>query len=128
MANKLPGVQTNTGPVFVVEGKGEEKFGPAAIEKLGYPAIGLFWDDMQLYLERRAQYGPSEEGFGHLMAGLFPNGLTLQGQENWARYGLLHQIVAKLVRYCNNFPEHGHADSLRDLRVYAAMLQARDEG
>jgi len=91
-----------------------------------YPATHYLKADVGLYLERRQAYGPSEQDFGQVMTALFPDGLVLKTKQDWVRYGLLHQMVGKLVRYCNNFPEQGHADSLQDLRVYSGMLQAED--
>ena len=126
--NKLKGVRMVTEPGFAVEGDPTGGWTMSSIANgLSYPALPLLVQDAQLYLERRGQYGPSEQDFGDVMVALFPNGLKLVDRQDWVRYGLLHQIVGKLVRYANNFPDGTHSDSLRDLRVYAAMLQAEDD-
>lgn len=131
MANKMKGVKSSSAPTFVVEGEADHQFTASHVATVfGYPALPLLVSDVDLYLTRRGDYGASELDFGAVMDALFPNGLTIRGPDDWARYGVLHQIVSKLVRYCNNFPEFDHPDSLRDIRVYAAMLQAlgRQEG
>jgi hypothetical protein len=42
--------------------------------------------------------------------------------------GLLVQIMSKLSRYCANFNQGGHEDSLDDLAVYSVLLQEVDKG
>lgn len=125
---RLKGVRMSTGPTFVVEGEGEQTFGPDQTARhYNYPALPLLVADIQLYLDRRGIYGESERDFADVMSMLFPKGLMLVTNSDWVRYGLLHHVVGKLVRYANNFTEGGHPDSLRDMRVYLAMLQAEDE-
>lgn len=75
--------------------------------------------------ERRAAYGPSEVRFGEIMLAMFPEGLTLRTREDWIRYGIFHQLVSKLSRYCKDF-HAPHLDSSHDFVGYGAMLAAED--
>lgn len=83
----------------------------------------------KIYEERNALYGDNYKHFGRVMEALFPDGLkfSLLGPKDWNRLGVLVQIVGKLTRYCPNFFEGGHDDSLDDLAVYAMMLKELDE-
>ena len=89
------------------------------------PAIPILERMCETYHERRAAYGPSEQRFADVMVALFPEGLTLRSRTDWLRYGLFHQLIGKLSRYVRNFREP-HVDSMHDLGVYAAMLEAED--
>lgn len=122
---KLPFLKQAQPPVF--EDHEGVALQPGARLLHHYPALYPLVGDPALYIERRGQYGDSEQGFGRVMDALFPEGLTIHGHEDWVRYGLFHQMVGKVSRYANNFSTGGHSDSLRDIRVYSAMLQAEDE-
>lgn len=75
------------------------------------------------YRERNALYGDNYKHFGMVMAGMFPEGLTLETPEDWNRLGVFVQAASKMTRYAQNFTRGGHADSAHDLSVYAAMLE-----
>lgn len=62
---------------------------------------------------------------GKVTAILFPDGVTLVTEEDHNRWHLLELIIVKLTRYAANW-SNGHADSMDDLMVYGAMLQALD--
>jgi hypothetical protein len=79
----------------------------------------------KVYEQRNEMYGSNYKL--PIMNLLFPNGLELQTEEDFTRYGVFVQIVAKVTRYAVQFNKGGHADSLSDLSVYAAMLQELDE-
>lgn len=90
----------------------ESKAGPAkALE-----------DAAALFAERGATYGEAYNVFGDLCAVLWPEGLRVEGVEQFRRLGVFVQILTKVMRYANNM-ETGHLDSARDLIVYAAILQ-----
>jgi hypothetical protein len=74
-------------------------------------------------VERRKVYGAAEVKHGAVMMALFPRGPRLDNPWDHIRFGILTQIVSKLVRYVNNFENGGHADSAHDLINYAAMLE-----
>jgi hypothetical protein len=78
------------------------------------------------YEERNKLYGDNYKRHGAVMRALFPNGVSLHSADAHNRFGLLTQIVAKLTRYCENFNNGGHPDSLHDQTVYAAMLAEVD--
>jgi hypothetical protein len=96
-----------------------------AVEAIAFPAAPIMRDMLATYQERRGTYGPSEQLFGAVMHALFPKGLRLDTPDAWTRYGLFHQIVGKLTRYAKDF-NTPHVDSVHDLSVYGAMLEAED--
>ena len=79
------------------------------------------------FRERRLIYGRNAPKIGAAMQALFPEGLQATTAKDFTRLYLLYMVVVKLSRYVNNFNNGGHADSLIDAAVYAAMLQAVDE-
>lgn len=80
-----------------------------------------------LYEERSKAYGDSYHQHGQVMRGLFPTGIHITSVRDQNRLGVLNMIVSKLTRYCNNFPNGGHDDSLADLAVYSQMLRELDK-
>lgn len=80
------------------------------------------------FRERNAVYGNNFERLGHAMAAMFPDGLTLKGHDDFTRFYFLILQQVKLSRYVTNFHKGGHADSVHDMAVYAALLEAYDEG
>lgn len=88
-------------------------------------------DAAKIYEERNALYGDVYKRFGAVMIALFPDGVYEKPEDGHPadqinRYGLLVQIVGKLMRYCSNYGKGGHSDSLTDLAVYAIMLDELD--
>lgn len=79
--------------------------------------------------ERAAAYEGGQPAFlrsGAAAAALMPAGVALQTPLDHTRWHLIRMILAKLARYCTNWPR-GHRDSIHDIIVYAAMLEALDE-
>lgn len=76
---------------------------------------------------RNAAYGNNYLDLGNILAGLFPDGLTLKTPDEWLRIHIFMLQAIKMSRYAHNFTKNGHADSMRDLAVYAAMMEAIDE-
>ena len=81
----------------------------------------------ETFRERNLAYGDSYKQFGPMMVCLFPKGVTLKTCEDFNRFGVLSMIGSKLMRYCNNFPQGGHQDSVHDLGVYSFMLEELDQ-
>lgn len=81
----------------------------------------------KLFDERNAVYGDNHDRLAAVMVGLFPEGATLSTSQDHARYTLIALMVVKLTRYTVNWRNGGHSDSLKDLAVYATMLEALDE-
>jgi hypothetical protein len=75
----------------------------------------------ELYAEKNRVYGDNYLHFGHIMSGLYPEGVELTTEQDWTRMGIILNLVTCLSRYCH--APRGHVDSARDLTVYAAMLQ-----
>ncbi len=80
-----------------------------------------------IYRERNAIYGSNFNDMGPVMAGFFPNGITLRTPEDHIRFHLFMLIMVKMTRYANSWA-NGHSDSLRDGAVYCAMLDSVDYG
>lgn len=76
---------------------------------------------------RGAVYGSNYIKLGHAMHALFPDGLTISTPEEWTRLHLFLLGMTKKTRYAHNFLNGGHADSIHDSAVYAALLEAYDE-
>ena len=79
----------------------------------------------QLFDNRSKVYKDNYINFGKVMAGLFPDGITLKTEEDHVRFHLFILAIVKLTRYSNNW-KSGHSDSSRDSAVYMAMLEAFD--
>ena len=81
----------------------------------------------ELYLNKNKDYKDCYKKHGHVIEALFPDGITLENYTDMNRFALLDMMVGKLTRYCNNFFEDGHKDSLDDISVYAQMLNEIDQ-
>ncbi|MCI0552904.1 MAG: hypothetical protein L0287_18285 [Anaerolineae bacterium] len=79
------------------------------------------------YRQRSKQYKDNYISVGHVMAALFPNGVTLRTNADHERFHLIMLKIVKLTRYAINFSAGGHEDSIHDDCVYAAMLEATDK-
>ena len=77
------------------------------------------------YRERNKEYGENYRVFGRVMDALFPDGLTIKGQDEWNRFHLWLLAVVKMTRYVQNFKD-GHDDSILDEIVYLAMTLQLD--
>lgn len=78
------------------------------------------------YKERNLEYGDSFVVAGDILDDLFPNKLKLNSATDHLRYHMITWIVGKLTRYCSQFNTGGHPDSIHDMVVYCAMLEAID--
>jgi len=81
----------------------------------------------QTYDERNRVYGDNYKHFGHVMHGMFPNGLTVADADAWNRLGVFVQLVSKMTRYSCSLVDGGHQDSAHDAIVYSAMLEELTE-
>ncbi len=76
------------------------------------------------FMERGKVYGCAYKNFnGKILTALFPNGVVLKTELDFNRYAALNAIAAKLGRYCNNWENGGHKDSVHDIINFAAMLE-----
>lgn len=80
----------------------------------------------ELFEERNAVYGDNYLNAGAALSALFPKGLFLAGEDDFTRFHILMLQIVKLSRYCVNFTNGGHEDSIKDAAVYAAMLESID--
>lgn len=78
------------------------------------------------FRERNAVYRDNLDLVGDTLEALFPEGLSVKTSQEWSRLHLLVLIVVKLTRYARCYEKGGHQDSLRDMAVYSAILEAVD--
>jgi len=81
----------------------------------------------ELQIERGKQYGNAHLTVGKLFAALFPHGVELRTEQDFAMFSTISNITMKLNRFCRNFEEGGHEDSAIDIINYAAILVYRTE-
>lgn len=76
----------------------------------------------KLFEEKGKEYGHSYLQYGDVMLALFPKGLPkIETKKEWNKFGIFNMLVHKLIRLANtNFES---TDSIKDLQVYAAMLE-----
>ena len=84
-------------------------------------------DCSNLYKDRQKIYGDNYKIHGKVMLALFPDGIDLETVNDHNRFGILTQIVCKLLRYTENFSMKGHEDSLVDICTYTAILVELDQ-
>lgn len=75
------------------------------------------------YRERNAGYKDNAVMVGEVMQALFPHGVTLRDAADHHAYHLFELMIVKLTRFVKS--DLRHADSIHDLAVYAAMVEAR---
>lgn len=80
----------------------------------------------EIYEQRNKLYGDNYKKYGHAFFPLL-KGLLVETPHDLNRMGVLHMILSKVSRYCENFNKGGHDDSLDDLAVYAMMLKELDQ-
>jgi hypothetical protein len=74
------------------------------------------------YRERNKVYGDNWRNVGQVMLSLFPDGVRLESATAFNEWHLFELIVVKLTRFANS--KLTHADSIHDIAVYAAMIEA----
>lgn len=143
--------RTIKGVLFVKEFLQNAGIGFDLITNVKKPYFREFWDDRavplkptktviesgvvnaldeagKVFLERNRVYGDAYKSMHpEVMQGLFPGGISLVNEEDHCRFGLLGAIVGKMTRYCANFHNGGHQDSLTDLMAFVAMLKDYDD-
>ena len=82
----------------------------------------------ELRKNRNNSYGDISELKGDIILALF-GGVPpkIKTAEDFNRFAMLDFIVSKLARYCANFNDTGHDDSLDDISVYCQMLKEKDK-
>jgi hypothetical protein len=86
------------------------------------PCAEILREAAHTHEERYSVYGDNFLHFGKTMKGYFPEGITLNTEDDFVRFNLFIQIAGKLSRYAQNFSKGGHFDSVHDAIVYSAML------
>lgn len=75
---------------------------------------------------KNSDYGEAHKKKGEVIVALFGGIPQFDSAEDLSRYGMLEFIASKMVCYCANFHNGGHADSLDDIAVYTQMLKELD--
>jgi len=83
-------------------------------------------ESAEIYAERNKIYGDGYKTFGKLVKALFPDGVHLETEEDFTRWGVFQMMLSKIHRYSQNFTKGGHYDSLIDLSTYSAMMNELD--
>lgn len=84
-------------------------------------------DMAKTFRERGKVYGDNYIRFGNMLHALFPNGLTINTPEDWVKFGFFFNIMQKASRFTTK-NAMTHADSVHDMGVYSAMLEAWLQG
>jgi len=82
----------------------------------------IFREMADTYKDRNIKYGDCMFMVGKLMVVMFPNGITLQTEEDFNKFHQFEWMIGKLTRFVNS--GRTHIDSIHDLAVYAAMQEA----
>lgn len=73
------------------------------------------------------EYGNTYKVAGKTLHSMFPNGLTLETEDDFIRFSNFVMCSTKMIRYASNLKSGGHKDSAHDLIIYSAMLEARTD-
>ena len=80
-------------------------------------------DTVELYRERNAEYKDNYRVVGDVLHDLFPGGMPpVESSLDFQKWHLFELFIVKLTRFTQNYVA-GHQDSLKDMRVYLAMLE-----
>lgn len=81
-----------------------------------------------IFEERTKVYGGDDAyiQFGTILKALFPQGMRLESESDFARAANIIIIIRKLSRYTWNFEKGGHEDSVDDSIVYWALQKELD--
>ena len=82
----------------------------------------------ETFKNKSKEYGNSYKNFGKIMMAYFPDGVKLKTEQDFTRFSILNIMISKTDRYCKNFINGGHPDSLLDLSIYSTMLKEIDNG
>ena len=82
---------------------------------------------IKIFEERNKTYGNNYIHFGKIMAALFPAGMELHSDLDFARASNIFMLASKLSRYCRNFETADHEDAITDSIVYWAFQKELDE-
>lgn len=86
----------------------------------------LLEEALNTFKERRKVYGTSYLKHAEVMKVLFPDGIALNTEVDFARFSILNMLAVKLVRYCNDF-YNPHQDSIHDNGVYSFVQEELDQ-
>ena len=84
----------------------------------------LLKEKSELYISKSKEYGSTYKDFGKVAAALFPGGLKIITEDEWNRFGVYVMLIHKMMRISRKiFNAEISVDSIKDMQVYAAMLE-----
>lgn len=89
-------------------------------------ADALIHNALETFIERRAVYGDSYIKHAQVMAKMFPDGIKLDTEVDFARWSVFNLIMIKMVRYAKDF-SNPHQDSIHDAGVYCFVQEELDQ-
>lgn len=89
-----------------------------------FSADKILADASDTFLERNSIYKDNYKMVGRLMEVMFPAGIELRTREEFDKWHLFELLIVKLTRYVSTGLKHH--DSIHDMQVYAAMIEAID--
>lgn len=81
---------------------------------------------LETYKQKAEIYGDSYIRHGAVMQAMFPNGITIDNANDFARFIILNHKISKLCRYTKDF-HNPHQDSIHDDGVYSFILEELDQ-
>ncbi len=85
-------------------------------------AADILAEAASTFREKNALYKDNAENVGKVLAAMFPDGINLKTPADHKMYHLITMVVGKLTRFANSGLTH--QDSIRDLVVYAALVES----
>lgn len=82
---------------------------------------------LEVMSQRESQYSSNYLNAGVIRKAFFPDGVELKTEEDFLRFAMISHVIGKISRYCINFNNGGHGDSLVDGINYSAMLKSIDD-
>ena len=77
---------------------------------------------LETFEERGAVYKDDYVDFARLLTVLYPGGPRIKSEMEWIKFDFLCRILGKVTRFTASGMTH--QDSIHDIAVYAAMLEA----
>lgn len=81
----------------------------------------IFDEAKKLHTSKGEEYGNTSAMFGDVLLALFPGGIRIDCAADANKFGLYFMMIHKMMRIASTVFKS--KDSVRDLCVYAAMLE-----
>lgn len=81
----------------------------------------IFDEAKKLHIAKGEEYGNTSAMFGNVLLALFPDGINIDCAADANKFGIYFMMIHKMMRIAST--GFKSKDSVRDLCVYAAMLE-----